>query len=190
MYLPDSWKDVFPTGIVDLKKLVERLTALCANTSKVELADLQEAREVIEALEFNYVTYDPDTHSYGVVSPPMPSLEAVEGALGNALRERFDKGCWDSVAYRCLGKHQNDVKWEMIMDEFAAAIKENAFKDNPVPRMGEIVTALFQAASEMKDEEAWRTDVPSGQLERRLSDWNCGPEKVGGKIDCPVRQSF
>ena len=35
----------------------------------------------------------------------------------------------------------------------AAAIKENAFKDNPVPRIGEIVTALFQAAGEMKDEE-------------------------------------
>ena len=27
------------------------------------------------------------------------------------------------------------------------------FNDNPVPRMGEIVTALFQAAGEMKDEE-------------------------------------
>ena len=34
MYLPDSWKDVFPTGIVDLKKLAERLTALCANPSE------------------------------------------------------------------------------------------------------------------------------------------------------------
>src|SRR5271157_371577 len=153
MYLPASWKDVFPAGIVDLKKLAERLTALCANTSKVELTDLQEAREVIEALEFNCVAYDPDTHSYGMISPPMPSVEAVKGALGNVLRERFDEGCWDSVVYRCLGDHQNDVNWEMIMDEFAAAIKENAFKDNPVPRMGEIVTALFQAAGEMKDEE-------------------------------------
>ena len=133
--------------------MAERLTALCANPFKIQLVDLQQAREVIEALAFNYVNYDPDTHSYGVVSPPMPSLEAVEGALGNVLRERFDKGCWDSVVYRCLGDHQNDVNWEMIMDEFAAAIKENAFKDNPVPRMGEIVTALFQAAGEMKDEE-------------------------------------
>ena len=153
MYLPDSWKDVFPTGIVDLKKLAERLTALCANPSETQLADLQQAREVIEALAFNYVAYDPDTHSYGVISPPMPSLEAVEGALGNVLRERFDEGCWDTTVYRSLGSHQNDVNWEMIMDEFAAAIKENAFKDNPVPRMGEIVTALFQAAGEMKDEE-------------------------------------
>ena len=128
MYLPDSWKDVFPTGIVDLKKLQERLTALCTNPSEIQLADLQQAREVIEALAFNYVNYDPDTHSYGVISPPMPSLEAVEEALGNVLRERFDKGCWDSVVYRCLGGHQNDVNWETIMAEFAAAIKDNAFK--------------------------------------------------------------
>jgi len=154
MYLPDSWKDIFPVGIADLKKLAERLTALCANPSETQLADLQQAREVIEALTFNYVNYDPDTHSYGVVSrPPMPSLEAVEEALGNVLRERFDKGCWDSVVYRCLGDQQNDVNWEMIMDEFAAAIKEKLFNDNPLPRMGEIVTALFQAASEMKEEE-------------------------------------
>jgi len=48
MYLPDSWKDVFPTGIVDLKKLQERLTAVCANPSETQLADLQQAREVIE----------------------------------------------------------------------------------------------------------------------------------------------
>jgi len=153
MYLPDSWKDVFPAGIVDLKKLAERLTALCANTSKVELTDLQEAREVIEALEFNCVAYDPDTHSYGMISPPMPSVEAVEEALGNVLRERFDEGCWDVMVYRCLGDHHNDVGWEMIMDEFSAAIKEKTFNDNPVPRMGELVTALFQAAGEMKDEE-------------------------------------
>ena len=153
MYLPDSWKDVFPTGIADLKKLAERFTALCTNPSETQLADLQQAREVIEALEFNYVAYDPDTHSYGVIPPPMPSLEAVEGALGNVLRERFDEGCWDTTVYRSLGSHQNDVNWEMIMDEFAAAIKEKMFNDNPVPRMGEIVTALFQAAGEMKDEE-------------------------------------
>jgi hypothetical protein len=153
MYLPDSWKDVFPTGIVDLKKLQERLTTLCANPSETQLADLQQAREVIEALAFNYVTYNPGTHSYGVVSPPMPSLEAVEGALGNVLRERFDEGCWDTSVYRSLVSHQNDVDWEMIIGEFAAAIKEKTFNDNPVPRMGEIVTALFQAAGEMKDEE-------------------------------------
>ena len=74
MYLPDSWKDVFPTGIVDLKKMQERLTALCANPSETQLADLQQAREVIEALAFNYLNYEPDTHSYGVISrPPMPS---------------------------------------------------------------------------------------------------------------------
>ena len=83
----------------------------------------------------------------------MPSLEAVEEALGNVLRERFDEGCWDAAVYRSLGRHQNDVNWEMIIDEFAAAIKEKLFNDNPVPRMGEIVTALFQAAGEMKDEE-------------------------------------
>jgi len=128
MYLPASWKDVFPAGIVDLKKLAERLTALCANPSKTQLVDLQQVREVIEMLTFNCVAYDPDTHSYGVIPPPMPSLEAVEEALGNVLRERFDKGCWDSVVYRCLGGHQNDVNWETIMAEFAAAIKDNAFK--------------------------------------------------------------
>ena len=84
----------------------------------------------------------------------MPSLEAVAEALGYILRERFDNGHRDTLVYRSpTGRHENDVDWELIVSEFAAAIEDKLFNDNPLPWMAEIVTAPFQAASEIKEEE-------------------------------------
>ena len=167
MVLPDGWKDVFPSGELDLKVLQERLTVLCGDPSQTTLNDLQQVREIIEALMFNYISYDPDTNAYVADSlPDLPSIEAMEHALGTALDE-LGLG-WHGTIY-ALPDSDDTINWEDIEAELEAFIGGGeTLVGSLVGAMPDIVAGVLKAADEIEEKKA-ESDVTLGDIAERMT---------------------